>query len=141
MKDLFSSPYTVILLLSAMMVFSGCTVMGAVIGLSHNKARASETYSVSSFDHPEINKGNLVEIHGIDGRVLKGHFEGTEAIGSLDILLLKRQDKILKIRTTDIEKIQVIAQKKDGWIFVIIGIVIDGLIIGYARNNLEIIGL
>ena len=136
MKDLSSSTYTVILLLVAMMVFSGCTILGLVMADSHNKARASETYSTSNFEQWEmINKDNLVEIHAIDGRVLEGYFQGIETVGYLDLILLKRKDIILKIRSTDIEKIQVIGQKKNGWIIMITGIAIDGFIYWRLRNN------
>ena len=118
MKD-FSSTYTVFLLLSGIMVFSGCfTILGTSMAQSHNKAELWE-----------INRGNLVKIHAIDGRVLKGQFQGTETVGYFDLLLLKRKDNILKIRTTDIEKIQVITQNKNGWIIAVTGFAIDVFIV------------
>ena len=77
-----------------------------------------------------INKGHLVEVYTIDGQIFRGTFLGPETYNSVDIISLRRSDDYPTIRSSSIEKIQILAQKKNGHLIgTAIGIVLDGLLI------------
>ena len=123
------------MLVSLMMVLSGCTITLGAIGLASDKGKASSTYTVSNYELGMIKKGYLVEVYAIDGRIFRGNFLGTETNYSIDLIRLRINDDIIRIRSSNIAKIQVLAEKKEkGW-WIAFGAVLDGLLIWGIRQG------
>jgi len=123
-----------IVLLSFIMLISGCVGIGFGLGMGEDDKKSSTTYAVTAHEVGKIKKGNLVEIHKRGSGIIRGFFLGVEPYtydpsDDLILLMLKREKTTLGIKSSEIAKIQVLAQKKnEKWIFAAIGAVIDVLL-------------
>lgn len=121
-------------LLLIMIILSGCSVLGFLWGSQSDAKARPNDITISVHDIYRINKGNYVEIHRVKGPILKGYFLSTEKVGLESIVLISqnKEDRILKIRTSEIYQIVVSADTKTAkWVFAAIGAVFDAVLIGF----------
>ena len=89
-----------------------------------------------------IKKGNLIDVHCLDGNIINGRFRWMEVSFHETpkyMLFVKQKDGnlLVKIDAESIEKLEVLKEKKNNWfIGAIIGVVIDaGFVVAYAVSG------
>ncbi|NND05900.1 MAG: hypothetical protein HKN87_05930, partial [Saprospiraceae bacterium] len=117
------------MLLTLITSTASCSITGMALGLQKDRAKSSTNYIVAPQELNRITKGNLVEIHTVNNKIIKGQFVGFEQYvyeTTVDLILVKKEEMILKIRSSQITEIEVQAQKRYSWILgLVLGAVLD----------------
>ena len=142
MKTFLSSFPKVLAILLLFLSLSGCTVTGFIIGdaVDSQKAWTNYTWTNNSLDQP-IERGNLIEVYTKDGRITKGKFLGIEKNKFNDpyeLLSIKKDGEKLSLDLQKIEKVEVLAQKKNAkFIGLALGALVDVIIVYSAISNMS----
>jgi len=122
---------------------SGCTVGGFLIGAKQDKRKSSTSYTLTSTELNQVEKGNFMDVHLIDGTTYRGRFNGFEEHpynpnASLFLIEIKGKKHMSKISSAQIATIHVIAERKNSWLTGLgIGAVLDIIAVALISNTAE----